>query len=204
MENYNVILLNCSPHKNGCTKRALIEISNTLKEEGVNFEIIDVEQNVTSCLACGACSKLKKCIKDDQVNFVAEKVRNSDGLIVGAPVYFASPNGASLSFLDRLFCSARSDFEYKIGASITSARRAGTIASFDVLNKYFLISNMIMPGSNYWNEVHGNTPADVEQDLEGLQTMRVLARNVAWLIKNLKGKNTPIKEQKIKTNFIKN
>jgi len=203
MENFNVILLNCSPHKNGCTKRALIEISDTLKKEGVNSEIIDVDQNVTGCLACGACSKLKKCIKDDQVNIVAEKVRNSDGLIVGAPVYFASPNGTAISFLDRLFCSARANFEYKIGASIASARRAGTIASFDILNKYFLISNMIVPGSNYWNEVHGNTPNDVEQDLEGLQTMRVLAKNVAWLIKNLKGKDTPTSEPKIKTNFIK-
>ena len=203
MENFKVILLNGSPRKNGTTKRALTEIANTLSKHNVESEIIDINPNTVGCRACSCCAKLKKCVIDDQVNEVAEKIKNADGLIVGAPVYFASPNGTTIAFLDRLFCSSRANFEYKVGASIAVARRAGTIASVDILNKYFLLSNMTIPSSNYWNEVHGNSASDAEQDLEGLQTMRILANNVAYLIKNLKDKSVPENEQKVKTNFIR-
>lgn len=198
-----VILLNGSPHVNGCTKRALTEVATALNEENIETEIIDVSSGYVGCKACNACSKIGRCAINDGLNEISEKVKSADGLIIGAPVYYASPNGNFIAFLDRIFCSSKGAFSFKVGASVVSARRGGTTASLDVLNKYFLISNMVMPGSSYWNMVHGNTPEEVEQDKEGLQTMRQLGKNTAWVIKALKSQPTPIAEAKIRTNFTR-
>lgn len=203
-----VILLNGSPHKEGTTNRALTEVARTLEEEGIEAEIIHVGHlNVRGCSGCYACGKLKKCVHDDIVNEIAEKFKEADGLILGSPVFYASPNGAFLALLDRLFYSSRFDKTMKVGASVVAARRGGCTASFDVLNKYFTISDMPIVSARYWNQVHGNSAEDAECDLEGLHTMRGLARNMAFLIKCIKlGKEQlpPIqRESKVYTNFIR-
>ena len=203
-----VLLINGSPHVDGCTNRALLEVSQTLNEEGIDSEIIQVGHlKINGCLACDKCREINKCVIDDLVNDVNDKLKDADGLVIGTPVYFSSPNGTLISFLDRLFRSANYDKRMKVGASITSSRRAGDLATFDVLNKYFTISEMPIVSSTYWNNVHGIKKEDVEQDLEGLQTMRILARNMAFLIKsiNIGKKNFPLpnKENKLRTNFIK-
>jgi len=202
-----VILLNGSPHKEGTTYRALREVAETLEKEGVNAEIIHVGHlTVKGCSGCYACSKLKKCVHNDIVNEIAEKFMEADGLIIGSPVYYASPNGAFLALLDRLFYSSRFDKAMKVGASVVAARRGGCTASFDVLNKYFTISDMPIVSSRYWNQVHGSNADDAECDLEGLHTMRTLGRNMAYLIKCIRlGKENlpPLnKEPKVYTNFI--
>ncbi len=202
-----VILLNGSPHKEGTTYRALSEVANTLEEQGVSAEIIHVGHlTIKGCSGCYACGKLGKCVHNDIVNELAEKFRDADGLVIGTPVYYASPNGAFLALLDRLFYSSRFDKSMKVGASVVAARRGGCTASFDVLNKYFTISDMPIVSSRYWNQVHGSNAEDAERDLEGLHTMRGLGRNMAFLIKCIKlGKEQlpPIeKEPKIYTNFI--
>lgn len=203
-----VILLNGSPHKEGTTNRALTEVANTLINEGVDAEIIHVGHlNIRGCMGCYACGKLKKCAIDDIVNEIAEKFRDADGLIIGSPVFYASPNGAFLALLDRLFYSSRFDKTMKVGASVVAARRGGCTASFDVLNKYFTISDMPVVSARYWNQLHGNSAEDAECDLEGLHTMRGLARNMAFLIKCIRlGKEQlpPIeRESKVYTNFIR-
>ncbi len=203
-----VILLNGSPHKEGTTNRALTEVARTLEEEGIEAEIIHVGHlNIRGCSGCYACGKLKKCVHDDIVNEIAEKFKEADGLILGSPVFYASPNGAFLALLDRLFYSSRFDKTMKVGASVVAARRGGCTASFDVLNKYFTISDMPIVSARYWNQVHGNSAEDAECDLEGLHTMRGLARNMAFLIKCIKlGKEQlpPIqRESKVYTNFIR-
>lgn len=201
-----IILINGSPNKNGTTFRALEEVSKTLNKEGIETETIQVGHlTIKGCNGCGACSSLKKCVYEDVVNEVLEKMQNADGLVVGSPVYFSSANGTLISFLDRLFSAQKGSFSYKIGASVVVARRAGTTATFDELNKYFLISNMIIPGSNYWNQVHGNSAIEAENDLEGLQTMRMLAKNIAYVLKSIKNANLdkPIVETKIRTNFTR-
>ena len=203
-----VILLNGSPHKEGTTNRALTEVANTLIKEGVDAEIIHVGHlNVRGCMGCYACGKLKKCVIDDIVNEIAEKFKEADGLIIGSPVFYASPNGAFLALLDRLFYSSRFDKAMKVGASVVAARRGGCTASFDVLNKYFTISDMPIVSARYWNQVHGNSAEDAECDLEGLHTMRGLGRNMAFLIKAIRlGKEQlpPIeRESKVYTNFIR-
>ncbi len=204
-----VILINGSPHASGCTHRALKEIENVLNSYDIETEMIQVGHlALRGCIACGKCRELKQCVFDDEVNRVAKKLEESDGMVVGSPVYYSSPNGTLLSFLDRLFySSALTDKRMKVGASIVSARRAGTTASFDVLNKYFSISNMPIVTSQYWNNVHGNTEEQVECDLEGLQTMRTLAHNMAFLMKSIQlGKEVyglPEKERKIATNYIR-
>ena len=181
-----VILLNGSPRKNGCTARALEEMVRVFEEEGVETEVIQVgSQDIRGCIACGYCGRNGKCVFDDLVNEVAGKFEAADGLVVGSPVYYSSPNGTILSFLDRLFYSTSFSKHLKVGAAVVSCRRGGNTASFDVLNKYFSISNMPIATANYWNMVHGFTAEDVEKDLEGLQTMRNLARNMAFLIKAL-------------------
>lgn len=202
-----VILLNGSPHKEGTTYRALREVAETLEKEGVNAEIIHVGHlTVKGCSGCYACSELKKCVHNDIVNEIAEKFMEADGLIIGSPVYYASPNGAFLALLDRLFYSSRFDKAMKVGASVVAARRGGCTASFDVLNKYFTISDMPIVSSRYWNQVHGSNADDAECDLEGLHTMRTLGRNMAYLIKCIRlGKENlpPLnKEPKVYTNFI--
>jgi multimeric flavodoxin WrbA len=203
-----VIVLNGSPHGQGTTYRALRELCDTLEAEGVEAELIQVGHlTVRGCSGCYACGKLKKCVHDDIVNEIAEKFKDADGLVIGSPVYYASPNGAFLALLDRLFYSSRFDKSMKVGASVVAARRGGLTASFDVLNKYFTISEMPIVTSRYWNQVHGNSAEDAEQDIEGLQTMRVLGRNMAFLIKCIrlgKEKLPPIeKEKKIYTNFVR-
>lgn len=180
------LLINGSPNTDGCTKRALTEVEKTLKEENIETEIIDVgKENIRGCIACKKCFETHQCVFDDLVNEIAPKFIEADGLIIGTPVYFAHANGGLISFLDRLFYSTMAiDKNMKIGASIITSRRAGSTSAFDEINKYFTITNMPIASSSYWNEVHGFTKEDVEKDLEGLQTMRNLARNMAFMIKS--------------------
>ena len=203
-----VLLINGSPHLKGTTFTALAEAQKALLEEGIESEIINVgAASIRGCLACRSCKKDGKCVINDPVNEIAEKFKEADGIIVGSPVYYASPNGGLISFLDRLFYSTRFDKRFKVGASVVCARRGGCTAAFDVLNKYFTISGMPVVSSTYWNQVHGNNAEDAERDLEGLHTMRGLGKNMAFLIKCIRlGKEQlpPIeRESKIYTNFIR-
>ena len=180
-----VLLLNGSPHPNGCTAAALREMISVFEAEGIETELIQVGgKDIRGCVACGSCGKTGKCVFDDLVNEVARKFETADGLVIGSPVYYASPNGTILSFLDRLFYSTRFSKHMKTGAAVVSARRGGNTASFDVLNKYFSISGMPIATSTYWNQVHGFTAEDVRKDREGLQTMRNLARNMSFMIRS--------------------
>lgn len=206
-----VLLINGSPHANGCTYRALTEVESSLLAEGIETEIIHVgNQPIRGCQGCGMCrkSKLGKCIfGDDIVNVIISKMKDCDGMVVGSPVHFAAASGAITSLMDRLFY-ATDGFPYKAGAAIVSCRRAGSTAALEQLNKYFMYSNMMLVGSRYWNMVHGNTPAEVEQDLEGMMIMRTLGRNMAWLLKSMEagrkaGLATPAPEAKVRTNFIR-
>lgn len=179
-----ILLINGSPHSNGCTATALAEMIKVFDAEGIETQLFNIgNRNIRGCVACGNCRKAGKCIFDDAVNEAAELFRESDGLVIGSPVYYGSPNGTLLSFLDRLFYSTSFSKHFKVGAAIVSCRRGGNTASFDVLNKYFTISSMPVASSTYWNQVHGFTAEDVKKDLEGLQTMRNLARNMAFMIK---------------------
>ena len=179
-----VILLNGSPKANGCTKAALDEMVKVFNEEGIETEIIHVgNKDIRGCVSCGYCENNGKCVVNDLVNEVAAKFEEADGLVVGSPVYYGSPNGTILSFMDRFFYSTSFSKHMKVGAAVVSARRGGNTASFDVLNKYFTISGMPVASSTYWNQVHGFTAEDVKKDLEGLQTMRNLARNMSFMIK---------------------
>lgn len=181
---YKVLLLNGSPHVKGCIATAFDEIIRVLNSEGIETEVIQVgSKNIRGCVACGYCHKNGKCVVDDLVNEVAPKFEEADGLIVGSPVYYGSPSGTILSFMDRLFYSTGFSKHMKVGAAVVSARRGGNTASFDVLNKYFTISGMPVVSSTYWNQVHGFTAEDVKKDLEGLQVMRNLAHNMSFLIK---------------------
>ncbi len=179
-----VLLLNGSPHVHGCTAAALEEMIKVFEEEGVETELIQVGiKDIRGCVACGTCSLKGKCVFDDLVNEVAPKFEQADGLVVGSPVYYGSPNGTILSFMDRLFYSTEFSKQMKVGAAVVSCRRGGNTASFDALNKYFTISGMPVASSTYWNQVHGFTAEDVKKDLEGLQTMRNLARSMSFMIK---------------------
>ena len=208
-----VLLFNGSPHKNGCTYTALKEIEKTLAEEGIDSEIYQIgTEPVSACRACYACGKLGKCVINDKVNDFVEYAKSFDGYIFGSPVHYASACGGITAFLDRaFFVAARSKdtvFTHKPGAAIASARRAGTTATLDQLNKYFTITQMPVISGRYWNMVHGATPEDVLKDEEGLQNMRILARNMAWHLKcreagEKAGIPMPKKEEIIKTNFIR-
>lgn len=179
-----VLLINGSPDAKGCVARAFGEMITVFEKEGIETEVIHVgNKNVRGCISCGKCSETGKCVFDDIVNEAAPKFEEADGIVVGSPVYYASPNGTLLSFLDRLFYSTDFSKHMKVGASVTSCRRGGNTATFDVLNKYFTISGMPVASSTYWNQVHGFTAADVEKDLEGLQTMRNLAKNMSFMIR---------------------
>lgn len=199
-----VLLINGSPHKKGCTFTALTEIKNQLSKHDVDSEIFWIgTKPVRGCIDCRKCAGSKKCNFDDDIcNDLAEKIHESDALIVGSPVYFAGPNGALCALLDRVFYSAANDFGQMPAAAIVSCRRGGASSSFDRLNKYFTIAHMPVVSSQYWNSVHGRTPEDVKQDFEGLQTMRTLANNMVWLLKSLDTKNLPEKENYIITDFI--
>ena len=205
-----VLLVNGSPRKNGCTNAALNEIAGTLAEEGVESEIFWVgAKPVRDCIACHKCDELGKCVfDDDPANALAEKAKECDGFVFGSPVYYAHPSGQLLSVLDRAFYLGGSAFEGKPGAAVVSARRGGTAASFDVINKYFGICRMPVVGSTYWNMVYGKTPEEVAQDEEGMQTMRNLARSMAWLLKCIaagraQGVSLPDAERTYRTNFIR-
>ncbi len=179
-----ILLLNGSAHADGCTATALKEMIGIFEEQGIETELIQVgNKDIRGCVSCGYCSKNGKCVFDDLVNEVAEKFEKADGLVVGSPVYYSSPNGTLLAFLDRLFYSTSFSKNLKVGAAVVSARRGGNTATFDVLNKYFTISSMPVASSTYWNQVHGFSAEDVKKDLEGLQTMRNLARNMSFMIK---------------------
>ena len=208
-----VLLVNGSPHEKGCTYTALMEVAGVLENEGIGAEVVWIgNKPLSGCIDCRACMEKKKCIFDDKVNEVLAVAQSVDGFIFGSPVHYAAASGAMTSFMDRLFfadlLSGRQSFALKPAAAVVSARRAGTTATFDQLNKYFTISQMPIISSRYWNMVHGATPEDVRKDLEGLQTMRVLARNMAWFLKckeaGLKaGVPVPVQEENIYTNFIR-
>jgi multimeric flavodoxin WrbA len=202
-----VLILNGSPHQHGCTATALDEMIKVFEEEGVGTELIQVgTKDIRGCISCNKCSETGKCVFDDLVNEVAPKFEEADGLVVGSPVYYGSPNGNIISFMDRLFYSTHFSKHMKVGAAVVSCRRGGNTASFDVLNKYFTISGMPVASSQYWNSVHGRTPGEAEKDLEGLQTMRTLARNMSFLMKSIAlGKEKyglPEKEEHLWTHFI--
>lgn len=203
-----VLLINGSPHANGCTYTALCEVEKELNKNDIETEIIHVgNKDIRGCIACGNCRKNGKCVFDDMVNEVAQKFTECDGIVVGSPVYYASANGNLISFMDRLFYSNACDKNMKVGAAVVSARRGGCSSTFDELNKYFTISGMPVASSQYWNSVHGNTPEEVLKDEEGLQVMRTLGKNMAFLVKSIAlGKEKyglPEKEAKVATNFIR-
>lgn len=201
------LLINGSPHRNGTTKRALTEIKKVLVEEGFECEIYDLEPGITGCLACGYCKREGRCVTEDGVNRLAELFAEADALVVGSPVYYASPNGSLISLMDRLFFSTSFDKRMKVGAAVVAARRGGLTASFDVLNKYFSISGMPIATSRYWNQIHGNSAAEAEEDLEGLATMRELGKNIAFLARSIKAEKDsnglPEREKRVSTNFIR-
>ncbi len=180
-----VLLLNGSPHSKGCTATALEEMVQVFQREGVETELLHVgNKAVRGCVACGYCEGNGKCVfSDDPVNEIAAKFQAADGLVVGSPVYYGSPNATLIALMDRLFYSTSFSKHMKVGAAVVSCRRGGNTASFDVLNKYFTISGMPVASSTYWNQIHGFTAEDARKDLEGLQTMRNLARNMAFLMK---------------------
>ena len=204
-----VLVINGSPHPKGSTYTALNEVCKALNEEGIETEIVQVgNKAIRGCIACMYCKKKGQCVfNDDLVNEVAPKFEEADGLIVGSPVYFASANGTLISFLDRLFYSTSFDKSMKVGASVVSARRSGTTATFDELNKYFTISNMPVVSSLYWNNIHGNNAKEAVQDQEALDVMKILGKNMAFLIKSIdlgkKEFGEPEKIQKTATNFIR-
>ena len=208
MEPLKVLLINGSPNAKGCTYTALSEVAGILEQEGISTELIHVgTRDIRGCIASRSCKRKGTCVFDDIVNEVSPKLAACDGIVVGSPVYYASANGTLTAFLDRLFYSCPADKTMKVGAAVVSARRGGCSATFDQLNKYFTISGMPVASSQYWNSVHGNTPQEVLQDEEGLQVMRTLGRNMAFLIKSIAlGKEAlglPTKEERIATNFIR-
>ncbi len=198
-----VLLVNGSPNRDGCTNRALEEVKKSLVKEGIEAEIFWIGNQNQGCIACGKCFTLGKCVFDDTVNEFAAKAKEADGFVFGSPVYYASMAGGIKSFMDRLFYSSSKYLKNKPGAAVVSCRRAGSTLTFSEMNMYFTINNMPVVSSQYWNGVHGNTKEEVEQDLEGLQTMRTLGTNIAWLLKSLKSSEKPSYEKRIGTNFIR-
>lgn len=204
-----ILMINGSPHKEGCTYTALQEVATSLSKHGIESEIVYLgTKPVAGCIACHTCRRTGKCVFKDQVNEIAEQLDSYDGLVIGSPVYYAGPSGQVCAFLDRLFYSTPGRWAGKLGAAVVSCRRGGASAAFDRLNKYFTITNMVVVGSQYWNQVHGFTPEDVRKDEEGLQTMRTLGENMAWLLKNgdaglAAGVARPVYEPVIPTHFIR-
>lgn len=207
-----VLLINGSPKKEGCTYTALSEVAKELEEQGIETEIFHVgSKAVQGCLGCGYCSKSEDhlCVyKEDPLNEAIIKAREADGFVFGSPVHYAAASGALTSFLDRLFWSTSRSFAFKPGAAVVSCRRGGSTAALDQINKYFTFANMPVVSSRYWNMVHGTTPEEVRQDLEGMQIMRTIGKNMAWMLKCIEaGKSAGIEkpeiEKKISTNFIR-
>ena len=204
----NVLMINGSPRGNGNTAIALREMKNVFAQEGIEVTELNVgAKAIRGCIACNKCAELGKCVFDDAVNEAAPLLAKADGVVVASPVYYASANGNLISFLDRLFYSCRCDLTMKVGASVVCARRGGCSATFDELNKYFTISGMPLASSQYWNSIHGRLPGEAEQDEEGKQTMRALARNMAFLMKSIalgkKAYGLPEKEPRVATHFIR-
>lgn len=203
-----VLLINGSPRENGNTFTALKEMERVFNAEGVETELLHIgNKAIRGCTACGACARLGKCVFDDAVNEIAPKLKECDGIVVGSPVYFASANATVVAFMQRLFYSVDFDLSMKVGAAVVAARRGGLSATFDELNKFFAISGMPIATSQYWNSVHGRKAGEAEQDYEGLQTMRTLARNMSFLMKSIAlGKEKyglPEQEDRVATNFIR-
>lgn len=203
-----VLLINGSPHKNGNTSIALNEMVKVFNEESIESQIIHLgAEDIRGCISCRVCAKTGKCVFNDKVNEIAPLFESADGLVIASPVYFASANATLIAFLDRLFFSTSFDKTMKVGASVVAARRGGLTATYDQLNKYFAISGMPIASGQYWNGIHGREGGEANQDAEGLQQMRTLARNMAFLIKSIKlGKDQiglPKKEKPIFTNFVR-
>ena len=202
-----VILINGSPHEHGNTFIALSEVAKALNAEGIETEIIPIgNKAIRGCVACGKCREMGHCVfSDEPYATLREKLPAADAVVIGSPVYFAGPNGSLCALLDRLFFSLGPFLTYKPAAAVAVCRRGGASATFDRLNKYFTILNMPVVSSQYWNSVHGRTPGEASQDAEGLQTMRTLGRNMAWLLKNLRDGGTPlpVPEPPVMTNFIR-
>lgn len=203
-----VLLLNGSPHAQGSTYTALHEMEKIFTENGIETELVQIgNKDIRGCVACRSCYQTGKCVFDDIVNELAVKFEACDGMVVGSPVYYASANATMIALLDRLFYSTHFDKTMKVGASVVSARRGGLSSTFDELNKYFTISGMPVASGQYWNSIHGNNAEEAMQDGEGLQSMRTLARNMAFLMKSIAlGKETfglPEKEKRVGTNFIR-
>ena len=203
-----VLMINGSPRVNGNTAIALKEMERVFEENGVEVVTMQIgNKAIRGCIACNSCGKNGRCVFDDEVNLAAKEFADADGLVIASPVYYASANGTLVSFLDRLFYSAPVDKRMKVGASVAVARRGGLSATFDGLNKYFTINNMPVASSQYWNSVHGREKGEAEQDGEGLQTMRVLARNMTFLMKSIAlGKEQfelPEQEERVYTHFIR-
>jgi multimeric flavodoxin WrbA len=203
----SVLLINGSPHEKGCTYTALAEVAGELEKNGFETEIYHIGNDpIYGCRACYSCVKTGVCVIDgDRCNEIIRRMRDAQGLVVGSPVYFAGVNGALCALLDRAFFAARAHMAYKPGAAVVSCRRGGAGSAFDRLNKYFTINNMPVVSSQYWNSVHGNTPDEVRQDAEGMQVMRTLGRNMAWLLRSILagGLPTPTPEAPRRTNFIR-
>lgn len=199
-----ILLINGSPHEHGCTYTALMEVRKGLEEWGIESELCWIgNKPVAGCIACGKCSEDGRCIFNDQVNDLLSRASEFDGMVVGSPVYYAGPAGQLCAFLDRLFYASAGRWSGKVGAAVVSCRRGGATAAFDRLNKYFSISKMPIATSQYWNQVHGNTPEEVLQDEEGLQIMRTLGRNIAWLSRSSRLLTLPPQEPRVSTNFIR-
>lgn len=203
-----VLLINGSPNQYGCTYTALHEVEITLQANGIETELLYLgKKPIAGCIACGACVKTGYCFRDDIVKEIQERLDEFDGIVIGSPVYYSAPSGQLVSFLNRLFYATGSRMAGKVGAAVVSCRRGGASATFEQLNQYFTISNMPIVSSQYWNSVHGFSPEDVRRDKEGLQTMRVLAQNMAWLLKcieigNQNGIEKPLYEPRMWTHFI--
>ena len=204
-----VILVNGSPREKGCTYTALCEVAGALEKNGIETEIFQVgAKPIAGCIGCNVCLKNGRCFVDDPVNEFVEKAKTADGFVFGSPVHYAAASGAITSFLDRAFYGKGNVFAGKPGAAVVRCRRGGAASAFDQLNKYFTINSMPVVSSQYWNQVHGNTPDEVRQDAEGLQTMRTLGSNMAWLLKCIQagaaaGITFPEREPAMKTNFIR-
>lgn len=200
---YKVLLVNGSPRADGCTNRALIEIKNELEKNDIEAEIYWIGTSNQGCISCRKCHETGKCVFNDKVNEFAVKAKEADGFIFGSPVYYGSCAGGMKSFMDRLFYSSSVNLKNKPAACIVSCRRSGASEAYAQMNFFFSINSMPMVTSQYWNQVHGNTKEEVEKDLEGLQTMRTLGKNMAWMLKGLNSVDKPIYENKVRTNFIR-
>lgn len=204
-----VLMINGSPHEKGCTFTALSEVAGQLEKEGIQTTIFHIgSRPIRGCAGCGSCFESGYCVfDDDPVNTCVDLAKQADGIVIGSPVYYAGPNGSLCAFLDRMFFGKSAGYAYKPGAAVVNCRRGGASAAFDRLNKYFNISNMPVVPSQYWNATHGLTPDEVRQDLEGMQIMRTLGRNMAWLLKCIEAaKGTvpyPEKEPRVVTNFVR-